>query len=92
MATIPINIDDVNLKKIDYLVKKGHFKNRSQAIRSLLFERLNKILLPFERECSENNENIAFAIKKLMNLKNPKVIIKSDKTASILIDQERERY
>jgi Arc/MetJ-type ribon-helix-helix transcriptional regulator len=47
MTTIPIKIDDVELRKIDHLVKIGRFKNRSQAIRSFIRDKLiDETLLP----------------------------------------------
>lgn len=92
MATIPLNIDEADLKKIDYLVKKGLFKNRSQALRNLLLEQLNHINLPFEWEEKESDEKVNYVVRKLLNIPNQKLIIKSDKPASQLIQEERERY
>ncbi len=48
MKTIPVPLDDNDLKKIDYLIKIGRYKNRTQAIRNLLQEKLAEEWIIFE--------------------------------------------
>lgn len=91
MATIPLTIDEADLKKIDFLIKKGIFKNRSQAIRVLLADRLINIIIPFENE--ENTDAIVNnVVKRMLSVSNQSLIIKSDKSAVELVQEERERY
>jgi len=92
MATIPLKIDDLDLKKIDYLVKKGVFKNRSQALRALLSDQLNQLILPFEWEEKEKDEKIDNVVHKLLNIPNKSLIIKAEKPISLIVQEERERY
>jgi len=92
MATIPLNIDEADLKKIDYLVKKGQYKNRSQAIKSLLLEQLNRLLIPFEFQESESDRKVDDVVQKLLKLPEREVAITFEKRLSELISEERDRY
>ncbi|HEY0089796.1 MAG TPA: ribbon-helix-helix domain-containing protein [Candidatus Lokiarchaeia archaeon] len=92
MATIPLHIDETDLKKIDYLVKKGQYKNRSQAIKSLLLEQLNRLLIPFEFQESESDRKVDDVVQKLLKLPEREVAITFEKRLSELISEERDRY
>jgi len=92
MATIPLHIDETDLKKIDYLVKKGQYKNRSQAIKSLLLEQLNRLLIPFEFQESESDSKVDDVVQKLLKLPEREVAITFEKRLSELISEERDRY
>ncbi|MFW9917948.1 MAG: ribbon-helix-helix domain-containing protein [Candidatus Thorarchaeota archaeon] len=43
MSTIPIKFKEEDLKKIDALIAAGKYANRSQAIRSMVEEKLTEI-------------------------------------------------
>jgi len=92
MPTIPLKLDDADLRKIDYLVKKGQYKNRSHAIRNLLIEQLNSILIPLEWQEEESDKNIDEVVRKLLNLPKQNIVIKSDEPISKIVQEERERY
>jgi len=42
LSVVPVKLERDDVKKLDTLVKLGIFKNRSQAIRSLLRDQLEK--------------------------------------------------
>ena len=91
-TTIPVPLNDNDLKKIDYLVKIGRYKNRTQAIRALLREKLAQqtIILKGEKTVDENS--IKNIISELSNLPEFSFTIKSSKSAVELVGEERERY
>lgn len=91
MATIPLKLDGAHLKKIDFLIKKGIFKNRSQAIRCLLADRLINVILPFENEAN-TDAIVNNVVKRMLGVSNQSLIINSDKSAVELVQEERERY
>jgi Arc/MetJ-type ribon-helix-helix transcriptional regulator len=91
MTTIPIKLDEVELRKIDHLVKTGRYKNRSQAIRSFIKAKLeDEILLPeaADPEIEKKYHDIMAKLRKQVHLV---VQINSAKTALELVENERER-
>ena len=92
MTTIPIRIDDADLKKIEYLVKKGLYKNRSQAIKKLLIEGLQQELMPFEWKKESNKESRIKIINKLSSIESFSFSNKSTKSAEDIIGEERGRF
>jgi Arc/MetJ-type ribon-helix-helix transcriptional regulator len=92
MATIPIQLNDVDLKKIDYLVKSGRYKNRSQAIKSMIQEKLTQEVLPFEVDNPDQDELMKKILHDLREKKISGVFtIDSDKSAAELISEDRDR-
>jgi Arc/MetJ-type ribon-helix-helix transcriptional regulator len=92
MITIPVQIYEIELVKIDTLVKLGRFKSRNQAIRSMLLERLSSetIILPDDTpEKAQKRQQIIkdFEIKKIPF----EIILIESKSAANLISEERER-
>lgn len=92
MTTIPIPIEENDLKKIDYLIKIGRYKNRTQAIKALLQEKLAQETIIFEWEKSVDAIPIKKIIDDLTKLSNFSFTIESNKSADELIGEERERY
>jgi Arc/MetJ-type ribon-helix-helix transcriptional regulator len=91
MTTIPVKLDDIELRKIDHLVKIGRFKNRSQAIRSFIKDKLvDETLFPKPVD-PETEKQYHEVIAKLKNLSSLPVQIESTKTALELVKGERER-
>jgi Arc/MetJ-type ribon-helix-helix transcriptional regulator len=92
MATIPIKIDEIELAKIDILVKRGQYKNRSQAIKSMLLTRLNQEYQPITWESPEEVKLQEKIFHELMNQPNHYFSIKTGKSAHEIIAAEREQY
>ncbi|MEX2680054.1 MAG: ribbon-helix-helix domain-containing protein [Candidatus Sigynarchaeota archaeon] len=91
MTTIPVKIDEVDLRKIDHLVKIGRFKNRSQAIRSFIRDKLGDAALFPEPVDPEIEKRYHEVMVKLKELARSPVRIESTKTALELVKEERER-
>jgi Arc/MetJ-type ribon-helix-helix transcriptional regulator len=91
MSTIPIKLKEVDLEKIDYLIKRGKYKNRSQAIMKILQEKLDQELLPFEFDSQEAEEQRKMVLKKMLAIEDFKVEFLTPKSAVELISEERER-
>ena len=92
MPIIPLRIDDEDLKKIDHLVKKGRYKNRSQAIKKLLLEKLQQETVPFEWQEDSDEELRKEIVNKLISMENFSFSSNLTKSAEDLIGKERERY
>ena len=91
MATIPIKLGDSELKKIDYLIKIGRYKNRSQAIRTMLDEKLANEAHPLEFEDEQDEikrKEIVAELKKIAEI-NFRSMAK--KPLAETITEERER-
>ena len=94
MTTIPIQINEADLSKIDFLVKIGRYKNRSQAIKSMLQDKLahEAILLDFEDPNEElRRQELLQQFKKEYPNKKLIVTIFSDKNSAEMISEERDR-
>jgi Arc/MetJ-type ribon-helix-helix transcriptional regulator len=91
MPTIPVELDDVEIRKIDHLVKIGRFKNRSQAIRSIIRDKLvheTYLPEPVDPETEKRYREVMVNLRKLTPLS---VQIESMKSPLELIKGERER-
>ncbi len=91
MATIPIQFPDEDLKKIDYLIKIGRYKNRSQAIKIMVEERLTRETLQFDFENSDNDEALQETVMRLRELPSVKFRTSGGKSAAEIVSEERER-
>ncbi|OLS13618.1 MAG: hypothetical protein RBG13Loki_2744 [Promethearchaeota archaeon CR_4] len=91
MATIPIQFSDEDLKKIDYLVKIGRYKNRSQAIKTIVEERLTRETLQFDFENSNEDETLHGIVAQLKELPRVTFRILGEKSAAEIVSEERER-
>ncbi|MHA1734704.1 MAG: ribbon-helix-helix domain-containing protein [Promethearchaeota archaeon] len=91
MATIPVRIRSEDLRKIDFLVKKGRYKNRSHAIRSLLLETLDREFNPSLFEDEDATSRRAAVVKKFVNAPDVRFVMKARPSLSEMVGQERER-
>ncbi len=92
MTVIPIQLSDVDLKKIDYLIKLGRYKNRSQAIKEILKEKLAQETSMQDFETLEEEEKRKKIVQELSKVSKFEFSIKSKKSAAEIISEERERY
>ena len=68
MTTIPIQLNEVDLGKIDYLIKIGRYKNCSQALRFLIQDRLSQETIQFEFENIEVEKKRQQIVEELLSL------------------------
>ncbi len=91
MTTIPIQLSDIDLEKIDRLVKLGRYKNRSQAIKAMLREKLDQETIIFEWENEKDKDVQAQILKLALSKKDSILTWKSPKSAVELIREDRDR-
>lgn len=92
MKAIPIKIPEEELDKIDYLIKIGKFKNRSDALRNFISKSLEK-----EEILTTSDEIDEAKIQKLLDFvflqgkKEDLITFTSAKSATDLVAEGRER-
>ena len=93
MNAIPIKLSSNVIEKIDYLIKRGKYKNRSQAIREFILRALeNETLFEIEKEI--NISKITKLLDFTLNTNKGKdsiIEIMTSKTAEELVAEGRER-
>lgn len=90
MSIVPVKLKPELVKKLDLLVKIGKYKNRSDAIRKILTERIEREGLITDRD-KEREQRIKHVVHLMKSKKGPVFELVSDKTASELIREGRER-
>ena len=91
MKTIPIKLIDQDVYKIDYLVKIGRYKNRSQAIKTMIDSSLSKeqILLDESDEIPQKDkEKITSYFDGQLDFN---FSLDNGKSMADLVSQDRER-
>ncbi len=91
MTTIPVPLTEAELAKVDYLVKSGRYKNRTQAIVAILSAGIQAQVIPFEWERPDEREASAKLLEKMLNTPDLNFSIQSEKSAHELLGDERER-
>jgi hypothetical protein len=92
MTTIPVQFNEMELKKIDYLVQIGRYKNRNQAIKGMIHDKLSEQVLDFDFENLEEEEKRKKILEKIIAKNIPiSFTISSNKTSVELIGEDRER-
>ena len=89
MTSIPIRLNDEIIKKIDILIAKGRYKNRTEALRDQIIKGLDKISL-IEDSVNENEEFDLILKKMLLQKKTPD-LLNTKKSVIDLIAEGRER-
>ena len=92
MTIVPIQLNDVELQKIDYLIQLGKYKNRSQAIRMFISHQLEEETIKFEWENKEENQKRIAIVEKYSKKKEPILLRnKSLNSAEYIRNQRDER-
>lgn len=91
MATIPIQLSETDLEKIDHLILIGKYKNRSQAVKSMLQSKLEQEKVPSEWDTPADKENRQKIISQILQNKHFKIEILSIKNAVDLVRENRDR-
>lgn len=89
MSAIPVRIPTDKLERIDYLVKIGRFKNRSEALKFLISKSLDKEEISM-LEHDVDMDKINGLLSKIGRKKNL-LVIESEKTAVELVSEGRSR-
>ena len=89
MGNIPINLDNEIIEKIDILVKKGLYKNRSEALRDQITKNLSK--LSVMNDSQEHSEIYNELLDTLLKLPEPPQFLNTKKTITELVSEARER-
>lgn len=88
MATIPINLDNETVKKLDTLVLQGIYKNRTEAIRDQIKKGLAQIeTVIFPKKSSKYNS----LLQRLLNERPALNVFRTTKSAVELVSEGRER-
>ena len=89
MITVPVGLDEEIINKLDALVKKGLYKNRTEAIRAQIVNGLAKrSLLDIKETPVEIKEKI---FQKLLNSPKPLNLLPTKKSITQLVSEGRER-
>jgi Arc/MetJ-type ribon-helix-helix transcriptional regulator len=89
MITIPVGLDEETLEKLDTLVKKGLYKNRTEAIRAQIINGLDKRSIIELKETPEGIKEKIF--QKLLQSSKPINILPTKKSITELVSEGRER-
>jgi Arc/MetJ-type ribon-helix-helix transcriptional regulator len=90
MATIPLHIDDSDLKKIDYLIKIGRYKNRIQAVKSIFQSKLGQESIPIEWESADDEVEIQTVVDEISSPPQLKITWLTTKSAVNLVREMRD--
>lgn len=91
MSVLPVKLEREDVKRLDTLVKLGVFKNRSQAIRSILREQLEKKVEALPQADLSGVTPVVDLMLRLAS-KGVKVVrISSRKSAAELVREGRHR-
>ena len=91
MSFVPVKLERDDVRRLDTLVKLGVFKNRSQAIRSLLKEQLQKKI---ESIPQADFSGVAPVVELMLRLASKGVnvvTISSRKSAADIVSEGRQR-
>ena len=91
MATIPIHLEDSDLKKIDYLIKTGRFKNRSQVIKIMLRSKLDQEGFPLEWENEDQERQRQHILQQLLPRKDIQIQWRTGKNSVEQVRESRDR-
>lgn len=89
MGNIPVSLDDELIEKIDLLVKRGIYKNRSEALRDQITKNLSKISIMDKDQ--EQDKLYQELLDKLLKLPNPPQLLNTKKSITELVSEGRER-
>ena len=89
MITVPVGLDEETIKKLDALVKKGLYKNRTEAIRAQITNGLEKrSILDLKEPPEEVKEKL---LSKLLNSSKPINLLPTKKSITEIVSEGRER-
>jgi hypothetical protein len=92
MITVPVQLAESDIEKVDYLVKIGRYKNRSQALKAMLSDRIGQEAQVFEWDIPTDPKKYEKVLKEF--IKMPKILFSSKEGKPLVkyLSEERERY
>lgn len=90
MITIPIGLDEETVAKIDALVTKGIYKNRTEALREQIVKGIAKFELIFDN-FADSEEYCSVLQEMLTKWSIPPNLLPSKQTIEELVSEGRER-
>ena len=91
MPVVPVKLEKEEVKKLDTLVRLGIFKNRSQAIRRMLREGIEKKIATLPQTDLSEIAPIVELMLQLTSRGVDVVTITSPKTAAEIVSEGRQR-
>ena len=91
MGTVPVKLQVALIEKLDAFVRMGKFKNRSEAIRQILRQYLERVPMTGPLSDEPNINQISSVVNLMLTKKKPVFNITSRKTAAKLVKEGRER-
>lgn len=88
VVIIPISLDDELVSKVDLLVRKGIYKNRSEALRDQIKKGIDSIQLV--QEPSTESELFQRLLKHLLAHPSPPQFLAGEKSLTELVSEGRE--
>ncbi len=89
MITIPIGLDEEIVKKIDALVARGVYKNRTEALREQIVKGIAKLSILSDETIETEKHRIV--LKKLLSLPQPPNLLRTERSVADLVSEGRER-
>jgi len=89
-SILPVKLKKELIEKIDYLIKIGRYPNRSIAIREILEEKLAKEDYILKNSLTIEEE-IKPILQEIIKIKDFKINLKSEKSATELVSEGREK-
>ena len=90
MAILPVRLDEEDIRRIELLVQMKIFRNRSDAIRTLVREGLDRTLI-IPTKIEGKLKEVLDALTKIHSTGKLAVKVVADKTAAELVAEERTR-
>lgn len=92
MPIIPIQLKDAEVAKLDYLVKKGKFKSRNQAIRHFLTDALAREEIDLTESDQITPEEREHFFQLLDKFPTFSLTLKGKKSIADDVSKERDRF
>ena len=92
MTTVPIQLKEADISKIDYPVKMGKFKSRNQAIRALIEESLAREEIDLNESDPKTLVEKEQFFQLLDQMPHFQLCLKGNKSIADLVSKDRDRF
>jgi Arc/MetJ-type ribon-helix-helix transcriptional regulator len=90
MGTIPVQLPDPDLQKIDLLINLGKYKNRTQAIREIIHSKLTQESLSLDFENAQEIAQEKKIIQEILESGPVELKWKEKRSAAELLRMDRD--
>lgn len=91
MTIIPIQLNDADIQKLDYLIKQGRYKSRNQAIKKYFEEGIAREQIDFDTIDPDFDSKKKKLFELLDDVPSLSFHLKTRKSWADQISQERDR-